>query len=1580
MPSISVGSVTVRVVPSAERFVPDLRRQIVPGAAEIGVEIGRSISTGIREGIGDPLSGPLEESNRRQRQRAPRDGDNIAGAFAKGFKTRLETAFKALPKATIDADSSPADRKIADLRTRMEALSKKTIGVDISAGDALAELAAIKAELADVGRNATVNVRADTATAAAQLAAVQAEVDRLDGRTARVNVDTSAATGNIRALGLAMAGIAAVPFGATLGAGALGIAGALGAAGAGVGGFAAVAVPAIANVKNALVAEKAAQTASTVAAGQGQARALAMAGAQAQLASAIRNAGYAHVQALDQVRSSEQQLASAQLARTNAQQALNQAEQAATRNLEDLKNGVVDARFALEGDQLAIDAAKASYDQMAAAAQAAAVKVSSTKTALAAALAAQQKVNADPASTALAKAQAKANVDAAAAAVTAAGSAKKAADLQAAQAKLAYEQSIQRLKEQRLQLQRLEADEKATAKAGVNGSQQVVQARQQLAAADLQVTNSERALAQARAGVARADQQSADQVAAARRGVTQASLSASSATSKLGAAMAALSPTERRLATDWKALTGAYKGWAKALEPAVFPVLAGGMGLVVSQLPRLNGLVRGSSVALQGLERDAQKALGGKFWSDFITNVGKEAPVAITGLGHIGGDVLTGLAGLFQAVLPYTNSLLTGIEHLTGGFATWGKQLGTSSALGQFFTFVSKEGPVIVGDLKSVGGAILDIAKAVAPLGALQLAIIGPLADGLGAIARNAPGLIQVAVAVYAVSKATSALKLVELARGFLGVAVAEGTATAGATSLGLRMRSLGAYMMGAEAATVSTRTALLGLAKAGAAIGVVLIAAQGVGKLIDSQYGAVASTDELTKSLVKLGQTGQASGAFASQWRGGALSGKNAMQEFAQAAKEIGKPSFGDYISHGIDKAFSFIPGISNQFDKLKTRMTATDTALANMVKSGDLTGANQAFGQLAAEAAKSGVSVNTLKSLFPNYTAVLGNASVANQILTGKVLAQNQALSLNAHRFADSQTEVIDFNTSLNAASGLLAINGKAFFDNKRMTDAQRLAADQNRQSIINSSNTLQSYSDYLVTNGLVTDDSIKTLKGQRDQLITVAEKFGLSRKAAKAYVDKLVTIPKTVDTAINVHATGKYDFPGHINPWFIGPVIPGHASGGLVQGAGGPRSDSMVTRVSPKEFIVNAPATSKYLPLLAAINDEGNAGTGYRGQGYAGGGLVTLPALAGGGLVKNMPGVNYSYGYDGDAAKSLASATAGVAHGVQAMSTVAVNQTAAITAALLRLIQANGGGSKAVQFEQQQLGEPYVWGATGPNAWDCSGLVQAAWKSAGVTLPRVTYDQIKSGSPTSKAKSLPGDLYFPEPGHVMMVTGMGGNHALIHAPHTGTVVQYSPYRSGGAYRHIAGSGHAASGGSAQSASAAKTYARGQLGEFGWSGGQFSPLDHLWQRESNWRWNARNPTSGAYGIPQSLPASKMASAGSDYLTNALTQIRWGLGYIEGRYGSPSAAWAHSQNVGWYDQGGYLPPGLSTVYNGTGQPEPVLTGKQWDSVASNESHVTEYHAHFDGWTQAGVQSEVRTAFHVMEVSNKTAERVGRRR
>jgi len=102
--------------------------------------------------------------------------------------------------------------------------------------------------------------------------------------------------------------------------------------------------------------------------------------------------------------------------------------------------------------------------------------------------------------------------------------------------------------------------------------------------------------------------------------------------------------------------------------------------------------------------------------------------------------------------------------------------------------------------------------------------------------------------------------------------------------------------------------------------------------------------------------------------------------------------------------------------------------------------------------------------------------------------------------------------------------------------------------------------------------------------------------------------------------------------------------------------------------------------------------------------------------------------------------------------------------------------------------------------------------------------------------------------------------------------------------------------------SAKASKKYAKTLMKQkYGWGESQYQDLVALWNRESGWNYQATNASSGAYGIPQSLPGSKMSSAGKDWKTNAATQIKWGLRYIKDTYGSPAGALAHENSAGWY-------------------------------------------------------------------------------
>lgn len=722
MVATPAGAAFISVLPDMSGFNRAVRTDLDKIGPQIGVRIGEQIGKGIAEGLGksDPF-GPLDRKQQEQQRKAPRDGDAQAGAFAAAFQKRLKAAFASLPKANIDADSSEADRKLQELRARLEALSKKTIGVDVDAGEALGELAAVKADLEDLSRSASVNVRADVASALAQIGAVEREVEkvggqsptvtvdadtaaadtelavtdrevsRLDGRTANVNVNANvggalAGLFSVRTALLSL-GVAAAPAIVGVGAGLLGLAGPLAAAGAGFGGLAAVAVPAISHVKAALDAQNKAAQSSGVASGQAQQRALAQAGAEQQLAAAVRQAAYAHQQALQQVQQAEQQLTQAQQSAANAQRDLTKARAEAARQLQDMSNNVADAKLSERQATFDLEDAQKQYN----------LTVSNPQ----------------------------------------------ATKEQIARAQLALDQAKQQLKERHLATQRAIADEAAAKKAGVDGADAVISARQRLAQADQQVTNAELAVANARANVARTDQQSADQIASARRALEQASLSAASGTSALGTAMTKLTPLEQQTLVAAQGLSSAFKDWSTSLQPAVLPTLISGINLVRASLPLLTPIVQSAAVAVGNLFRQAQAAAQSPFWRQFSAFLGQTAGPAITQFGSILGRLVTGLAGLVQAFAPIGFAFLTVLNTVATRFQAFAAGLATSPGFRAFVTQMTNLAPLLASTFSTIGSLLGSVLAALAPAVTPAIAFINTLGTTLTGVVRAIGPAVQ---------------------------------------------------------------------------------------------------------------------------------------------------------------------------------------------------------------------------------------------------------------------------------------------------------------------------------------------------------------------------------------------------------------------------------------------------------------------------------------------------------------------------------------------------------------------------------------------------------------------------------------------------------------------------------------------------------------------------------------------------------------------------------------------------------------------------------------------------------------------
>ncbi|MFJ6073712.1 hypothetical protein ACIQFU_23195 [Streptomyces sp. NPDC093065] len=927
--AISIGSVEVDVIPNTRGIYQRLRDGIVPAATRagenagnaagrafgpamtssisdtigerVGTQIGRQIATRIAASIRDSIGDGITRGGQAARPAATRQGDQAGGAFARSLKTRLETAFRSMPKINVGLNDTGVDADLARLRARLESLSGRTIGIDIDAETARAQAADIEERLRRIGAaHPNVAVRADTARAIAELQALQAQIDEVsrdpahirvetDGtfgqrlraqvqaaeaslpninitadstpaeveiarlraqltalRDVRIGVDMDAATAtarieaiqarlqrlaasdadvavrvdtgaalaqlavfqaalnridgqtataNVRVSGMQALITAAITFGPAIipvlpvvaaGLGAVAAAGT--AAAVGIGAVGLVALPALKGIGSALQAQKAAQDAATnatyqggQAAGQAAARASQMAGAQQALATAhrnaarqiqqaeqavgdaVRNAAEANDRAAKQVKQAKQSLADA--VRTAAERQQDAAEQVAQ-----AEESLADAqKSARQAQQDLTQARKDAEAQLAKLSDRVADAQLSERDAVLDVQEAEIKLRA----------------------VQAAGAQVSLIDQQRAQ--LAYDQAVQRLKEQRQETKGLVAEKKAADKAGVEGSETVQAAQERLAAAEKGVADQQKGLVKARASAARqqveaqrqiteaqervaeasrnvsktqedgarsvaraqeslvaAQQSAADSIASAQRQVESASRSAASgvdqaaiAQAKYKAELAKMTPAARETFFAFLDLKDAFSSWSRSLQPAVMPLFTRALGGLKNSLPGLTPFVLEAADAISGLQDRVSAGFKSPWWQSFKKDLKGSVGPAIEGLGVSFGRIFKGMAGIIQAFLPHMDSISERMQRLTGRFADWGTNLKGSPKFEKFLKYASDMGPKLSGALRDVIDAVFQLARALSPISGRLLQLLGGIGDAIATVADHAPWLVQ---------------------------------------------------------------------------------------------------------------------------------------------------------------------------------------------------------------------------------------------------------------------------------------------------------------------------------------------------------------------------------------------------------------------------------------------------------------------------------------------------------------------------------------------------------------------------------------------------------------------------------------------------------------------------------------------------------------------------------------------------------------------------------------------------------------------------------------------------------------------
>ncbi|WP_143737465.1 hypothetical protein [Microbispora sp. GKU 823] len=757
------------------------------------------------------------------KDRLPKEGDEAAGAFARSFSKRLETAFKALPKAQITASSTDAEAKVQTLRAALADLSTKTVGVDIDADTALGELAAIRAELESIDASADIDLRADTSAAISQIAALQAEVDRfntdqaerelddlrarldaLRGRTIGVDLDAGAAKAELADIqrqlealnrssanpqvrvdsASALAELRAVQaeLSSTDGRAAMprvdaDVSGAL--RNIALVGAALASLPAVTSVAVGVGALGAAFGAAGAGAAGFAAVAIPAVGRvnealkeQASAAGSAGAAGESLAQKQAKAASTALQMAQAQDRVRDAHAAVRQAQEQVTIAVEQAAERQASATRRVQDAEYAVaDAHRATQralEDLSRAREDAREKLEDLALATERGALSEERAQLN-----IIRAQqdlAKANADPKSSALD-----RQDAALRVREAELA----LKEIKERNGDL----AKEQAKANAqGIEGSDEVRRAKEGVENATRREQGAERDLGDARAAAARAAVEGQRSIAKAQAGVLRAQRDAQRAAEQLrvqqlqakaalegaggaagGAAskMSKLSKAERELADDIKDYKDGYEDWQRSLEGDVFPAISAGLDLVSSQLPRISPLVRTAGRSFLDLEKDAKGALEDPFWGQFLFNLETAMPGAIESLGHTAGNVFKGLAGVVDAFLPHTDAVTGSIEDASKAFADWGTNLKSNPAFQEFIAYAQANAPKVLEILGNIGRTVGNILGAGSGAGSTTLDILVEISDKLAGMSPDQIQAIALGVgAVMAAAKLGTTIKL----------------------------------------------------------------------------------------------------------------------------------------------------------------------------------------------------------------------------------------------------------------------------------------------------------------------------------------------------------------------------------------------------------------------------------------------------------------------------------------------------------------------------------------------------------------------------------------------------------------------------------------------------------------------------------------------------------------------------------------------------------------------------------------------------------------------------------------------------
>ncbi|WP_344568853.1 transglycosylase SLT domain-containing protein [Streptomyces axinellae] len=1162
---------------------------------------------------------------------------------------------------------------------------------------------------------------------------------------------------------------------------------------------------------------------------------------------------------------------------------------------------------------------------------------------------------------------------------------------------IAYERAKLNLSEQRTETTRLAADTKKANKAGVEGSDQVVAAKQRISEATRTVADRERALAAAQAGVDRARADGQRQIADAQRGVADASravaeaqAAAATQTSALGEAMANLAPNARSFVSAVKSLAPAWDGLRLSVQDALFAGLDRRMTtLGRTTIPILKTGLTGAATQLNLMAKSAMGAVTQLAKTGMLTDILAGANRNLALLKNIPGQMVIAFGQLSVAAQPAFEKLLgqaAGFaDRMSQALTRSFKSGGLEQAIGVAFDILSQLGTI----LADAFAVVSNVMKTAAGAGGQVLGVIGQIVAELRRISEMPEVQAALKAVFSAVAQIAAAIgpvigALVKAVMPLLAaIAPVIGQLAAALGPVLTKLATeLGAALMPIVTALLPV-VSLLGDALVqivSALMPLLRPIGQLVGTLISALMPALRPVINIVVQLVRvlvgplttivralvpwismLGKMfGQVFGAlaplFAPLVAVVGMLGRVFAQVFviivrqAMAALAPLMPVIVRLVNLLVRLALQVLVALMPSFRQLIAAWMQLFVAIVPLLP---------ALVKLTAMSLQLGVTVLSwllppLVKLATFFMAVfVGALSAVIRVVARLVSWVVKRLGPAFRWLLDSVVKPVAtgirssfswlWNTILkpifNATKAGLRDVGAVF----------RWLRDKVVKPVFNGiSSAIRS----VWNKGI--KPAFNALKAGVHAVATAFSKAkdGIGKAWAKIKDLTRKPIKWVIDVVYNKGVRGLWNTAAKVLPIKKLPVFK-FAKGGAVNGPGSGTSDSIPARLSRGEHVwtareVQGAGGHRAVEGLRAAARGGAAPSGPSpaaggAPGFALGGAVDWfkgagTALAGGvykaasmaakpirSLINQIPGGTKGWG-------SLAKAVpTGLLNEV--LSTIKGSETS----------QLGGEGvSRALKWARTQAGKPYQWGGAGNPSWDCSGFMSGIQKVIQGKNPK---GRLWSTFSFSGSRAPAGWKRHKKSPFEIGITNAGKGHtagtlAGVNVESRGGDGVVVGSRARGAHSRLFGSnwyGFVPAIGGGGGGSGAKGTARQMLGEFGWSQKQWPPLEKLWQHESGWNYKARNPSSGAYGIPQSLPASKMRSAGADWRTNPATQIKWGMRYIKSRYGSPASAWArwNARSPHWYDAGGWLQPGATMAMNGTGQPEAILTAAQWRAIST---------------------------------------------